>query len=111
MDNFRLLMPPVAFAIVFLATLGFAWLLSRLAFQKRQVKDGGGEPYACGERNTNPMIQPDYGQFLPFALFFTILHVVTLTIATAPALGAASFVMAIIYVAGAIVALTVLYAK
>ena len=32
-----------------------------------------------------PSVQPDYGQFFPFAFFFTILHVVALMVATVPA--------------------------
>jgi hypothetical protein len=91
------------------------WLLGRLAPSRR----GGGEglkPYACGEDKPDHMIQPDYGQFLPFAFFFTILHVVALTVATAGGaaaggLTAAAMAIAIVYILGAVVGLVILYRK
>ena len=58
------------------------------------------------------MIQPDYGQFFPFAFFFTILHVVALMVTTVPARDAgARFVIAVVYVLGAVVGLLVLYRR
>ena len=104
------LMPPLAFLILLAAAVGLSFGLSRLSFKKR-VGDGGLEPYACGEELPSHMIQPDYGQFLPFAMFFTLLHVVALMGATVPQAGMASLVIAGVYLLGAFVGLTVLYRR
>ena len=70
------------------------------------------KPYACGEdMPEHACIQPDYGQFFPFAFFFTILHVVALMATTVPVETASTFVLALVYIAGAVVGLTVLYRK
>ena len=104
-----LLSPPIAFVIVLAAVWVFAFGLSRLALIGTGAK--GLEPYACGEDVTDHMIRPDYGQFLPFAIFFTLLHVTALVVATVPAVTLPSLFMAIVYLLGAVVALTVLYRR
>ena len=53
----------------------------------------------------------DYGQFFPFAFFFTILHVVTLVVATSPARTLQGLAIAIIYVLGAILGLFILFRR
>ena len=105
------LVPPIAFGIVLLAVLGFSTILSRLTFRGKTRTGGVTEPYACGEEASTQMIQPNYGQFLPFAFFFTILHVVALMIATVPVETLATLAFAGLYVLGAVVGLTVLYRK
>ncbi len=114
MSTSILLTPPVAFVIVLLATMGLMFLLSRLSL-RRSGADGqaGGarKPYACGEDIPTHMIQPDYAQFLPFAFFFTILHVMALTIATVPVKSVATLALPVLYVVGGIVGLAVLYRK
>jgi len=106
-----LLVPPIAFGIVLLAALGLSAALSRLSFRGKPRSGGATEPYACGEDFPIPMIQPNYGQFLPFAFFFTILHVVTLVITMVPVETLATLAFAGLYVLGAVVGLTVLYRK
>ncbi len=103
-----LLSPPVAFAILLAASAAVYWALGRLAPSRRQG-GGGLRPYACGEDVKDHMIQPNYGQFLPFAFFFTILHVAALMITTAAGATAAAVVLVVVYVAGALVGLVVLY--
>ena len=56
-------------------------------------------------------VQVDYGQFFPFAFFFTILHVVTLVVATSPARTLQSVGIAIIYVLGALLGLFILFRR
>jgi NADH-quinone oxidoreductase subunit A len=109
-----LLSPPIAFVIL-LAAAGLVYAaLGRLA-PKRRSRGEGLKPYACGEDKSDHMIQPDYGQFLPFAFFFTILHVVALMVTTAGSaaggLTAAALVIAVVYVLGAVVGLVILYRK
>ena len=106
--------PLAALLIIFLAALGLSWGLRRLAIEPRSKGSRGLEPYACGEIPPAHMAVPDYGQFFPFAFFFTILHVVALMVTTVPAAPRetiTTFVMAIIYLLGAVVGLTVLYRR
>ncbi len=105
-----ILIPPIAFLIVFAAVIAFALLLARFAFKTKSAA-GTMKAYACGEEPSNTMVKPDYGQFFPFAFFFTILHVAALMITTVPVETAAVAAIAMIYVAGAIVGLFVLYRR
>ncbi len=111
MNEISLLSPPLAFLIVLAAAAALSFGLSRLSFKRRALADASGEPYACGEDLPSHMIQPDYGQFLPFAFFFTILHVVALMATTVPVETLSSFTIAIVYLLCAIVALLVLYRR
>jgi NADH-quinone oxidoreductase subunit A len=78
-----LISPPVAF-LVFLA-VGFLvyWLGSRLA---PKLKKEGGKlaTYACGEDLPGVKLQFGYRLFFFVALFFTLMHVAALVIATIP---------------------------
>lgn len=108
--------PPVALAVMMLAAGLLSLALGRLAVRKPNKPHGTTEPYACGEESPDTMVRPDYGQFIPFAFFFTILHVVALMVTTAPIglpglAGLPMLVIAAVYIVGAIVGLTVLYRK
>ena len=104
-----LLMPPIAFVIVLAAVGVLSFGMSRLALTNH--KKDGLQPYACGEDVPDHMIQPNYGEFLPFAVFFTLLHVTVLVVATVPAVSLTALFMATVYVLGAVVGLSVLYRK
>ena len=107
-----LLSPPVAFFIVLGAILLLALGLRRLSFQTKGSQKASTKAYACGEDLPDHMIQPDYSQFFPFAFYFTILHVVALMAATVPvATFTSTFLIAVVYIAGAIVGLFVLYRR
>jgi NADH-quinone oxidoreductase subunit A len=101
------LQPPLAFLIM----LGACGLLlagmRRLSGGRQRLT----EPYACGEELATHMIQPDYGQFLPFAFFFTILHVMALMAATIPVQTRSAMVMPVLYVACALLWVYKLYAR
>jgi NADH:ubiquinone oxidoreductase subunit 3 (subunit A) len=78
-----LLAPPVAF-LVFLGAAFLLYGLGRgLAPRVRKV---GGKlaSYACGEDIPGVKVQFGYRLFFFIALFFTIMHVATLVIATVP---------------------------
>ena len=109
--NNILLTPPIAFVIVLVAMLLFSKFLSTLAYKPKTHGEGQEKSYACGEDVPTNMMQPDYSQFFPFAFFFTILHVFTLTIATVPALTFGSFAIAIIYILAAITGLVILFRR
>jgi NADH-quinone oxidoreductase subunit A len=102
-----LLSPPVAL-LVLLAAVGSTYLSMRLISIRKGGAPGQRKPYACGEEQTD-VIQADYGQFFPFAFFFTILHVVALTVTTLPVENMGNYLMAVLYVAGAAVGLCILY--
>ncbi len=107
-----ILTPPIVFVISLLVVLGLFWALGGLTFKGKRRVGGATAPYACGEDlPASSMIQPNYSQFLHFAFFFTILHVVALTIATVPAETQGTLVFAGLYILGAITGLVVLYRR
>jgi NADH-quinone oxidoreductase subunit A len=99
------------FIAVLVAALFFAYVLSKLALKPKSVPAGLTKEYSCGEDVKTHMIQPDYSQFFPFAFYFTILHVVALMIATIPVAKMPTFMIAVVYILGAIVGLFVLYKR
>ncbi len=111
MPSELLLSPPVVFIVIMLAAVFFAYLLSKLALKSKNAPAGLTKEYSCGEDVKTHMIQPDYSQFFPFAFYFTILHVVALMIATVPMATMQTFLIAVVYILGAIVGLFVLYKR
>ncbi len=91
-------MPPIAFVIVFLASVILARFFSFFSSRSKTPSKGGGKSYACGEDNYDHMAQPDYSTFFPFAFFFTIAHVATLIMATVPAGNALTYILVCLYV-------------
>ena len=80
----NLLWIPLDFILLLLVLAGLSALFKRLA-PKGTPSPGKGEPYACGQDVPTGRIQPSYGEFFPFAFFFTIMHVATLVLCTVPA--------------------------
>ena len=78
-----ILSPPVTFTIYLLLSFGISLLSKRLAAHGAD-SEGKVKPYACGEDVTTNQGQPDYSEFFMLAFFFTIVHVVTLVVATNP---------------------------
>jgi len=110
MDGVKLLLfPPVAFTIFLL--IGFLLLFfgSLLAAKPNSTANGRKTQYACGENIPAARVQPDYALFFPFALFFTIIHVTALILATLPVGNIA--LMGIIYMAGVAISLYALVAR
>lgn len=107
-----LFFPPVTFLIILLVVLLFSALLSRIAYRGKAEQDQEArKAYACGEDISEHRVQVDYGQFFPFAFFFTILHVLALMVATVPIETLGSFFIALIYIVGAITGLVVLFRR
>lgn len=102
-----LLSPPVAFVIL-LAVIMLLTYISKFMAAKGTVSAGKEEAYASGEDFKVHKVQPNYSQFFPFAFFFTIMHVVTLIVATVPK---EISLMAFIYVFIALLALLILFRK
>src|SRR5512146_1436615 len=103
-----LLSPPLAFLILIVAGLWLLAGLSKLTFRPKANEKGSTKAYSCGEDMPSHMLQPDYSQFFPFAFYFTILHVVALMAATVPAAALTTFLIAVVYILGAIIGLLVL---
>jgi NADH-quinone oxidoreductase subunit A len=103
--------PPAAFAIVMAAVLLLARVLSPLAYKVKNIPKGAGKAYACGEDVQKNRVQVNYSQFFPFAFFFTILHMVALMITTVPIINERIFLLALIYVMGAMVGLLILFRR
>jgi len=79
-----LLSPPVAF-VLFLAVSWLIYMLGRRMAPKLNKVGGKLTSYACGEDVPGAKIQFGYRLFFFVALFFTIMHVAALVIATVPA--------------------------
>ena len=109
--NKMLLMPPVCFIVVLAMVAAFTAILSKFSFKSKNRPADIGTSYACGENIDTHLIQPDYSQFFPFAFLFTVLHVVALTIATVPIESVTSLAMAVIYLSGALVGISILFRR
>ena len=94
MDWTILLSPPVAFLICLLISAGI-YGLGRLVEEAAAPVEGKYEPYACGENFEAEKLHFGYRKFYIAAIFFTIMHVAVLTIATVP--GGAGAYRALIY--------------
>lgn len=105
-----LLLPPIAFLILlvvsYLLSLGF----SKLAF-KGHDSAGKFEQYACGEDIPALYLKPDYSQFFPFAIFFTIMHVVALILTTIPKDFSSGYFLAAILISSALIGLLILFRR
>ncbi|MCX6566836.1 MAG: NADH-quinone oxidoreductase subunit A [Candidatus Aminicenantes bacterium] len=91
-----LLSPPVAFFLI-LAVACLLYLLGKRMAPKLTKTGGKLTSYACGEDMPGAKIQFGYRLFYFVALFFTIMHVAALVIATVPAGKIALF--AVLYLA------------
>lgn len=106
MDLRILLSPPIAFLLFMLVGCGLYALGRRMAGAPvpEPMKD---EPYACGEEFQAQRFQFGYQLFFIAALFFTVMHVAIMTIATVPSgLGAYK---AIAYLAVISISIYILY--
>ncbi|HEX2954650.1 MAG TPA: hypothetical protein VHR47_11800 [Bacillota bacterium] len=103
-----LFFPPVAFVIFLLVGLLLLWLGSKMAAHGQDYP-GKRDQYACGEPFPARKVQPDYAMFFPFALFFTIIHVTALIMATLPVGNIA--LMGILYMTGIAVSLYTLVVR
>lgn len=108
MEESILLTPPLAFIIVLAVSIFLLKVSSCFSARGKDTTGEGRKGYACGEDFSNHLIQPDYSQFFPFAFFFTILHVVALTIATVPVENMTTFAIAVVYIGGAVIGLSIL---
>ena len=112
MSDYLLLLPPIAFLVIFVFTwLQYISLKVLSAGEKWPEEKGKTESYACGHNVEDSRITPDYSQFFPFAFFFTIMHVVALVVATYPRGDIAAIGMGVGYLIIASVSLFILFKR
>ena len=108
MDLNILLSPPVAFILFLVISLGL-YAVGRLMAGKVKVEGGKLETYACGEDYQAEKLTYGYKRFYVAAIFFTIMHVATLTVATVP--GGMAAWRAILYLVVIAASISALYVK
>src|SRR5579864_3828221 len=106
-----MLVPPVLLTLLVLLVWALSGASSTLSFRRKGDRGSLDKPYAGGENITSHRVQVDYGQFFPFAFFFTILHVVTLIVATSPGRSLQALAIAGVYVLGALLGLSILFRR
>ncbi len=104
MTNF-LLSPPITVLLLVFVGLGLSYFSATLAAPGKQ-SDRKLEAYSCGQRHVTHNVSPDYGQFFPFAFFFTIMHVLVLIVTTAPH---GALTLPLLYVAAGVLALLIIF--
>ena len=107
MSIYLLAAPPVAFALFLLA---FALLMkgARRYAVKGEANERELEPYACGQREFESYVNPDYMAFFRYAFVFSVLHVLALMVATAPT---DALALPLAYVAAGILTLSIIFRK
>jgi NADH-quinone oxidoreductase subunit A len=112
MSDYLLLLPPIAFLIIFVVMwLQYAGLKTLSSGEKWPEEKGKNEAYACGQDVGDSRVNPNYSQFFPFAFFFTIMHVVALVVATYPRGNSGAICMGVGYLVSASVSLFILYKR
>lgn len=105
-----LLYPPIAFILSLCAVYLFAGFFSNWA-PKPAHNPEKTKTYACGEDFPAEKVVPNYEEFYPFAIFFTILHVAGLMLATMSAAASVSFAVPTVYVFLIAIILSVLFIR
>ncbi|MCL2485303.1 MAG: NADH-quinone oxidoreductase subunit A [Endomicrobia bacterium] len=82
--SFLLIYPPIAFFVIFIFLIILSHFTDKMSFKNSKNPSGKTKAYACGEDVKDHRIKPNYVEFFPVAFFFTIMHVITLMIATTP---------------------------
>ncbi len=75
--------PAVVFFLITAVISAFALFLSRYSVKGKKSKRTL-DSYACGQQGFKEYVNPDYSQFFTFAFVFTVMHVLSMVIATAP---------------------------
>jgi len=65
-------------------------------------------PYACGQKDFENYVNPDYTQFFRYAFVFSVMHVLALVVATAPR---EATLLPLSYIAAGVLTLTIIFRK
>lgn len=100
--------PPVTFILSLVVVLFFGWLIK--PFEPKVLHNPErSKTYACGEDFPAQKLSPSYEEFYPYAIFFTVLHVVVLMLMTLAFSTSVSFVVPVIYLAVVVLVLTIIF--
>ncbi|MDD5194247.1 MAG: hypothetical protein PHQ96_01065 [Candidatus Omnitrophica bacterium] len=109
--NRLILLPPLAFLIIFFFIQALSYLFSKISYRPKETSPDSRKPYACGEERYDHMLQPDYSSFFPFVFFFTIAHVATLILTTVPLESSRVLMIPLLYIASVGVGLYILFRR
>ncbi|HWQ58924.1 MAG TPA: hypothetical protein VN540_07855 [Clostridia bacterium] len=99
--------------IIFLLFALMIALFSRLLGRKADATPGGAhelDPYACGqdEKTVQHFVSPSYYKLFSYAFFFTVMHVLVMTVATAPA---GHTLLPLAYIGAGVLAMLILFRR
>lgn len=98
--------PPVAFILFLASALGAMYGLGRYARKGDQTARAL-DPYACGQRDYEHYVNPNYTQFFRYAFVFSVMHVLALVITTS----LDELFLPLTYVGAGILALVIVFRK
>lgn len=99
--------PPVIFVLMFFSVAMLSKWLSKYS-AKGKTSEQALDPYACGQRDVENYVNPDYSQYFPYAFIFTVVHILILVVATAPS-GAPA--LPIFYIAAGVLAVVIAFKR
>lgn len=85
----------------------FSRLVSRYSAKGRTGKHAL-EPYACGQRDVENYVNPDYSNYFSYAFIFTVVHILILVVATAPK---GSGILPVVYIVSGILAILIAFKR
>lgn len=109
--SFFLILPPAVFIILVLFLLIVSYFTEKISYKNPDNAEGKTKAYACGEDVKEHRIRPNYSEFFPFAFFFTIMHVITLMIATSPESILNSLATAILFIIVAFLSILIIFRR
>lgn len=98
--------PPIAFALFLLLALVAMRGLSR--YERGGVQTARSlDPYACGQRDFENYVNPNYTQFFRYAFVFSVMHVLALVVSTS----SREMLLPLAYVGAGILSLLIVFRK
>lgn len=99
--------PPIVLILFFVLFAAFSKGISGYSIRGVQGLHET-DSYACGQKNIQHYVNPDFAQFFPYAFFFTIMHVLVLVVATAPY---DAPLLPVIYILSGILSLVIIFRR
>lgn len=99
--------PPVVFVLVFFSLVLTSRLLARYS-NRGELGEHALDPYACGQRNVENYVNPDYSQYFMYAFIFTVVHILILVVATAPS---SASILPVAYIVSGIIAIFIAFKR
>lgn len=106
-----LILPPAAFIILIVFFKLLSLLTDAVSYKNPNNPKGKTKAYACGEDVKNHRVKPNYAEFFPIAFFFTIMHVITLMIATSPKYITNSLGVAVLFIIVAYLSILIIFRR